>query len=88
MLDIAIKYRQAFHNLSLIDKNNKWCPYNDEWARRSLICEFLKSLHTITNLISGSSYPASNLFFGEIWRIEILLTSNLTNKVLLIQSMC
>ena len=88
MLEIAIKYRQAFHSLSLIDKNYKWWPSNDEWARGCLICEFLKPFHTITNLISGSSYPTSNLYFEEIWRIEILLTSNLTNEDLLIQSMC
>ena len=88
MLEIAIKYRRTFHSLSLIDKNYKWCPSNDEWVRGCLICEFLKPFHTITNLISGSSYPTSNLYFGEIWRIEILLTSNLTNEDLLIQSMC
>ena len=34
------------------------------------MCEFLKPFHTITNLISGSSYPTSNLYFVEIWRIE------------------
>ena len=88
MLEIAIKYRQAFHSLSLIDKNYKWCPYNDEWARAYLICEFLKPFHTITNLISKSSYHTSNLYFGEIWRKKILLTSNLTNEDLLIQSTC
>lgn len=35
-----------------------------------------------------SSYPISNHCFGEIWRIEVLLTSNLTNEDLLIQNMC
>ena len=48
------------------------------------MCEFLKPFHTITNLISGSSYPTSNLYFGEIWRIELLLTSNMENEDLLI----
>ena len=52
------------------------------------MCEFLKPFYTITNLISGSSYPTSNLYFGEIWRIELLLTSNLENEDLLIQSIC
>ena len=88
ILEIDIKYHRAFHSLSLIDKNYKWCPSNDEWARGCLICEFLKPFHTITNLISRSSYPTSNLYFGEIWRIEILLTSNLKNEDLLIQNMC
>ena len=30
MLDSAIKYRQAFHCLSLVDKNYKRCPSNDD----------------------------------------------------------
>ena len=42
MLEIAIKYRWDFHSLSLIDKNYKWCPSNDEWVRGCLICEYLK----------------------------------------------
>ena len=42
----------------------------------------------MTNLIFGSFYPTYNLYFGEIWRIELLLTSNLANGDFLIQSMC
>ena len=30
MFDTVIKYRRAFHSLSFIDKNYKWCPSNDE----------------------------------------------------------
>ena len=52
------------------------------------MCEFLKPFNIITNLISKPSYPTSNLYFREIWRIELLLTSNLANEDLLIQSMC
>ena len=61
---------------------------NDEWFRAISMCQFLKPFYIMTNLISGSSYPTSNLYFGEIWRIELLLTSNLANNDLLIQSMC
>ena len=88
MLDSAINYRRAFHSLILIDKNYRWCPSNDEWVRATSMCEFLKPFYTITNLISGSSYSTSNLYFGEIWRMELLSTSNLENEDLLIQSMC
>ena len=52
------------------------------------MCGFLKPLYIITNLIFGSSYPTSNLYFGEIKRIELLLIFNLVNIDLLIQSMC
>ena len=88
MLDSAIKCRRAFHCLSLVDRYYKWCPSNDDWVRAISMFEFLKPFHTITNLISSSSYPTSNFYFREVWRIELLLTSNLENKDLLIQSMC
>ncbi|XP_039687383.1 zinc finger BED domain-containing protein DAYSLEEPER-like [Medicago truncatula] len=51
------------------------------------MCEILKPFFTITNLISGSSYPTSNLYFGEIWKIECLIRSYLTSEDLLIQKM-
>ena len=52
------------------------------------MCDLLKPFNTMTNLISKSSYHTSNLYFGEIWRIELILTSNLENEDLLCQSMC
>ncbi|XP_052195988.1 zinc finger BED domain-containing protein RICESLEEPER 3-like [Diospyros lotus] len=87
MLESALKYRRAFHSLSLCDKNYRWCLSSDEWTRGEIICEFLKPFYIITNLISGSSYPISNLYFGEIWRIVCLLISNLENDDELIASM-
>ena len=69
MLESVINYRRAFQSLSLIDKNYKWCPSNDEWFRSISMCEFLKPFYTMTNLIVGSSYPTSNLYFREIRRI-------------------
>ena len=52
------------------------------------MCDLLKPFNTMTNLISESSYHTSNLYFGEIWRIELILTSNLANEDLLCKSMC
>ena len=88
MLESAINYHRVFHSLSLIDKNYRWCPSNDKWFRAISMCQFLKPFYILTNLISGSSYPTSNLYFGEIRRTELLLTFNLGNEDLWIQSMC
>ena len=30
MFGSTIKYPRAFHSLSLVDKNCKWCPSNDK----------------------------------------------------------
>ncbi|GAU45889.1 hypothetical protein TSUD_24910 [Trifolium subterraneum] len=63
------------------------CPTSVEWKRVETLCDLLKPFYNITNLISGSSYPTSNLYFGEIWKIECLLRSYLTSEDPLIQNM-
>ncbi|CAJ2678656.1 unnamed protein product [Trifolium pratense] len=87
MLHSAINYRRAFYSLSLRDSNFKCCPTSVEWRRAETLCDLLKPFFNITNLISGSSYPTSNLYFGEIWKIECLLRSYLRSEDPLIQTM-
>jgi len=87
MLQSAINYHHAFYSLSLHDSIFKCCPTSDEWRRAETMCDILKSFYNITNLIFGSSFPTSNLYFGEIWKIECLIRSYLTSEDLLIQNM-
>ncbi|KAF7820826.1 zinc finger BED domain-containing protein RICESLEEPER 2-like [Senna tora] len=87
MLECAIKYRRAFTRLSLSDRHFKNCPSNEDWERGELMCEFLRPFYVITNLFSGSSYPTSNAYFLEIWKIECLLKQNLENSDSLIKEM-
>ncbi|KAF7815103.1 zinc finger BED domain-containing protein RICESLEEPER 2-like [Senna tora] len=87
MLESAIKYRRAFGSLSLFDKNFKNCPSNEEWMRAEKMKDFLLSFNVITNLFSGSSYPTSNTYFMQIWKIKCLLIENLGVDDLVIQDM-
>nr|GMD20405.1 zinc finger BED domain-containing protein RICESLEEPER 2-like [Ipomoea batatas] len=34
------------------------------------ICEFLEPFYEVTDLLYGSSYPISNLYFMQVWKIE------------------
>ena len=88
MLDIALKYKRVFCCLQLNDSNYKYCPSMDEWGRAEKICKFLSPFYTITNLMSGSSYPTSNLYFLQVWRIECLLNENLESEDSVISDMC
>ncbi|KAG6477457.1 hypothetical protein ZIOFF_066712 [Zingiber officinale] len=88
MLDSAIKYKKAFASLQFNDKNYKYCPSSEEWKRGEKIYEFLEPFYDTTNLISGSSYPTSNLYFMQVWKIEVLLKENLSNEDEVISSMC
>nr|GMD39372.1 zinc finger BED domain-containing protein RICESLEEPER 2-like [Ipomoea batatas] len=60
-----------------VDRNYKCCPSYEEWSRGEKMCAFLYPFYAITNLISGSSYPTSNFYFLQVWKIECLLVENL-----------
>lgn len=66
MLESALQYEKAFSSLQLIDRNYSHCPTFDHWRRTEKIFEFLEPFYEITNLISGSSYPTSNLYFMQV----------------------
>jgi len=87
MLETAIRYRRAFGCLAIRDKNYVHCPSSDEWKRAEKMCEFLKPFYVMTNLISGSSYPTSNHYFMQIWKIECLLRENANSDDLTIKDM-
>lgn len=70
------------------DSGYKWCLSAEEWKKGEKLCEFLEPFCDTTNLISGSSYPTSNLYFTQIWKIERLLKTNLLNVDQTISGMC
>ncbi|KAH0708975.1 hypothetical protein KY284_010402 [Solanum tuberosum] len=79
MLESALQYEKAFSSLQLIDRNYSSCPTSDHWRRAEKIFGFLEPFYEITNLVSGSSYPTSNLYFMQVWKIECLLKENSSN---------
>ena len=51
------------------------------------MCEFLRPFNVITNLISGTSYPISNLYFMQVWKIECLLKAYVDSEDSIIKDM-
>ena len=49
--------------------------------------EFLRPFNVITNLISGTSYPTSNLYFMQVWKIECLLKAYVDSEDSIIKDM-
>lgn len=88
MLDSAIKYKKAFSSLPLSDRTYTSCPTTEEWTKVEKLNEFLEPFYEITNLMSGSSYSTSNLYFMQVWKVECLLKENLSNEDILISDMC
>ncbi|XP_027368265.1 zinc finger BED domain-containing protein RICESLEEPER 2-like [Abrus precatorius] len=76
----AIKYEKAFDTLQVVDRNYKYCLSYEEWRKGEKLCEFLKPFYETTNMVSGSCYPTSNLYFMQVWKIECLLNEYLLNE--------
>ncbi|KAG5007018.1 hypothetical protein JHK85_025560 [Glycine max] len=75
MLESALLYHCAFSSLEFEDKSYVNCPTNEEWDRGEKC------------LIFGSSYPTSNIYFMQVWKIECLLIQNVNNEDKTIRNM-
>ncbi|KAK1309653.1 hypothetical protein QJS10_CPA08g01608 [Acorus calamus] len=75
MLESAIEFKQVFPRYKERDPNYKWLPSDDDWSRAEEVCKFLEIFNEATNAFSGCSYPTSNLFLAEIWKIKEILNA-------------
>ena len=80
MLESALLYHHAFISLEFEDRSNVNYPTNEQQDTGEKMCEFLHPFYQITELISGSSYPSSNMYFMQVWKIECLLIQNVNNE--------
>ncbi|KAJ0603044.1 putative transcription factor C2H2 family [Helianthus annuus] len=79
MLDSALAYRNAYARLALVDSKYKTFPSEQEWARVETITKFLKPFYNITTLFSGTSYPTSDLYFHNVWKIQKCIEDQIDN---------
>ena len=63
MLSTAIIFKDAFSMYEVRDPSYTSCPFIEDWEKVESICEILEAFDSCTNIISGSDYPTSNLFF-------------------------
>ncbi|KAL1298651.1 hypothetical protein AAHE18_18G047100 [Arachis hypogaea] len=88
MLASAIPYKKAFEMYKVKEAGfREYCPSSDEWRRTEKICDFLLPFYETTKLMSGTSYPTSNLYFLQVWQIQLILMNNLKNDEVLIRNM-
>ncbi|CAL5077025.1 unnamed protein product [Urochloa decumbens] len=70
MLKSALPLRVAFHELKKQDLNYNNCPLPIEWDKAKVVCKLLKVFKRGTKVVSGSTYPTSNLYFHQIWKVR------------------
>ncbi|XP_077219734.1 zinc finger BED domain-containing protein RICESLEEPER 2-like [Tasmannia lanceolata] len=74
MLESAIQFESAFTRLKARDSNFAIkAPTIDDWKKAKVICTFLKVFFDATKLFSGHKYTTSNLYFHEVFEIQVRL---------------
>jgi len=87
MLDRALIYRRAFKELYLSDPSYRSFPTDDEWERVARIHELLGPFCDITDMFSGSEYPTANLYFENVWKIDMFLKEQSESRDQVIRDM-
>ncbi|GAU19720.1 hypothetical protein TSUD_78450 [Trifolium subterraneum] len=80
MLESAVKYRRVFESLHLYDDNYKLCPSVEEWKRVEKMCAFLLPFSETANMLNGTTNPASNLCFLQVWKVQCVLVESLRDE--------
>ncbi|PSR96065.1 Zinc finger BED domain-containing protein [Actinidia chinensis var. chinensis] len=74
MLVAASELKEVFSCLDTCDPNYKEAPSMDEWKQVETLCTYLKLLFDAANVLITTTYPTSNIFFQEVWKIQCELT--------------
>ncbi|XP_073153761.1 zinc finger BED domain-containing protein RICESLEEPER 1-like [Henckelia pumila] len=91
MLICALKFREVFPQFADRDAHYDCCPSLEDWNKVEKECSILQYFWTTTQNISGSEYPASNLFLKEVQKIKMMLAriadaKNVKCKILLLKN--
>ena len=87
MIEIALTFQDAFHNLSIVDGSFHTCPSDDEWDKVGKIAKFLKPFYDITILFSSTQYPTANLYFHGVWKIHLRILEEMEGDDVVISDM-
>ncbi|GJW89229.1 alpha/beta hydrolases superfamily protein [Tanacetum coccineum] len=66
MVSVVITFKDTFSMYEVRDPSYRHCPSDDDWEKLESICKTLEAFNACTNIISGSDYPTSNLYFGLV----------------------
>ncbi|XP_071709823.1 zinc finger BED domain-containing protein RICESLEEPER 2-like [Rutidosis leptorrhynchoides] len=73
MLVAACELKEVFSCLDTFDTSYVNSVSMDEWKKMEILCIYLKSLLDAANLLTGPTYPTTNSFFHEAWKLELEL---------------
>lgn len=81
MLKDAHYFREAFQRMHFINPTRFInFPSDQQWSEIEFFCKCLKNFYTVTEVLSGTLYPTSNLFFQNFCDIKLKIEAWLQNS--------
>ncbi|XP_059642539.1 zinc finger BED domain-containing protein DAYSLEEPER-like [Cornus florida] len=87
MLVAACGLKEVFSCLDTSDPNYKETPSMDEWKKVETVCKYLKLLYDAANILTATTYPTANIFFHEVWKIQLELMHAVTNEDIFVRNL-
>ncbi|XP_011044854.1 PREDICTED: zinc finger BED domain-containing protein DAYSLEEPER-like isoform X3 [Populus euphratica] len=75
LLVAACELKEVFACLDTSDPVYKINPSIDDWQKADILCTYLKLLYDAANILTGPSYPPAHVFYHEVYKIQLELTS-------------
>jgi hypothetical protein len=66
MLATAVGFKEVFPRYHQVDQAFQWVVSSEQWEKVENVNQVLSVFNEVTNMISGSDYPTSNLFLPEV----------------------
>ncbi|XP_059429198.1 zinc finger BED domain-containing protein RICESLEEPER 2-like [Corylus avellana] len=70
MLKTAIRFKEVFPRYHRVEQAFLWVVSPEQWDKVENVNQVLAVFNDVTNVVSGSDYPTSNLFLPEVWRMK------------------
>jgi hypothetical protein len=70
MLATAVQFKEVFSKYHQTDQAFQWLVSPEEWEKVENVNRLLSIFNEVTNIVSGSEYPTSNLFLLEVWKMK------------------
>ncbi|GAB4827468.1 hypothetical protein Ancab_040027 [Ancistrocladus abbreviatus] len=87
MLACAMRFKDVFSRYSDRDVGYLYCPSLEDWEKVEKVCEILEVFNDVTDVVSDSDYPTSNMFLNEVYRVKVLLDEKSHSEDVFIRDM-
>ncbi|XP_059429199.1 zinc finger BED domain-containing protein RICESLEEPER 2-like [Corylus avellana] len=80
MLETAIRFKEVFPRYHRVEQAFLWVVSPEQWDKVENVNQVLVVFNDVTDVVSGSDYPTSNLFLPEVWRMKEIVDIKVADR--------